>query len=169
MKIAATGEVPKATTRRSSREAEEEPVDPEEVWRSFTNLARASREEKAEPVKAAEPYPAFMYIQEPSVEYRNEVQERRLRLMALEKARRKARGRTSAPPEEPLFPQPTRRPQPAPAPEPVPEYVAPEQTERFAEATFAARVARVARENPNQIGQRQSQSQDAASLHGILI
>ena len=163
-----------AQTRRPVKEMEEDvDLDPEEVWRSFTNLARASRKEaeKSEAIpKAAEPYPAFMYIQEPSPEYREEVHERRLRLMAQEKARRSARNRGFAPPQEPVPVLPTRsRPQPQPTaemPEPVPEYVAPEQTERFAEATFAARVARVARENPSMIGQRQSQVQEVARATG---
>ena len=167
-------EVPRAPVRRPAKEVEEEPEDPEEVWRSFTNLARSKKEAHSEATpKAPDPYPAFMYIQEPSPEYRTEVHERRLRLMAQEKARRKARNRGFAAPEEPILPQPnvprSQRSQPSSAPmpdmpEPVPEYVAPEQTERFAEATFAARVARVARENPNMIGQRQSHTQDAASL-----
>ena len=165
--------VPRRPVLQPAREVEEEEhIDPEEVWKSFTNLARSTKEEKREPAsKAADPYPAFMYIQEPSPEYRNEVHERRLRLMAQEKARRKARNRTAAPPEEPILPQPSTssrsRPQPTPAPEPVPEYVAPAQAERFAEASFAARVARVARENPNLIGQRQSQSEDVLGSHSM--
>ena len=98
----------------------------------------------------------------PPADYLEEVRERRLRLMAQEKARRQARNRRAGePPAEAAVSQESHKSQPShsnPMPqEPEePAYAPQDFAERAAEAAFAARVARVAREHPGSVGQRQA-------------
>lgn len=104
-------------------------------------------------------------IQAPSPDYVEEVRERRLRLMAQEQARRQARkmrGSGYAASTPSAAPPPTSAPTAPSGPAPDMESEdrsfppAGDFAERAAEAAFAARVARAAREHPGAIGQRQS-------------
>lgn len=159
-------------------------VGVQEALRSFhraEQVQQAARleEERQKAESKVESYPAFLTIQAPPPDYVEEVRERRLRLMAQEKARRQARklrGSGYVPSEAPdstnsnlTNSQPSQVGQKSASTHgapgaPVSEYAELEEryaptgdfAERAAEAAFAARVARVAREHPGAVGQRQS-------------
>ena len=131
---------------------EQDVVGVQEALRSYQAVAQAppAVEKEAE-------YPSFLLIQPPSADYVEEVRQRRLRLMAQEKARRQARLRRqgyAVEPEasvEPVVPEVAAR---------VDEV----GVEERAQSAFAARVARVAREHPGSVGERQVEPESRPSV-----
>eukprot|EP00931_Biecheleriopsis_adriatica_P075927 TRINITY_DN4969_c0_g1_i1.p1 TRINITY_DN4969_c0_g1~~TRINITY_DN4969_c0_g1_i1.p1 ORF type:complete len:483 (+),score=109.87 TRINITY_DN4969_c0_g1_i1:86-1534(+) len=122
-------------------------------------------------IEEPQEYPAFMKVQAPDPEYVAEVQERRLRLMAQERAKREARNRRMgrAMPEQPSSVQKlydavhsvasSSRPEMPPT---LPTEQAQADVEKAAEMAFAARAARRAREDPGFMGQRRTSQPERA-------
>lgn len=128
---------------------EQDVVGVQEALRSYQAVAAVAQAPQS--VEKEPEYPSFLLVQAPSADYVEEVRQRRLRLMAQEKSRRQAR---------------LRRQGYAIEPEPSPEATAPAQmvevgVEERAQSAFAARVARVAREHPGSVGERQVEVSDS--------
>ncbi|CAJ1370142.1 unnamed protein product [Effrenium voratum] len=148
------------------REAQPQPSSDDKdtvgVQEALRHFRKEEEKKERERLAPKESYPDFLTVKAPPAEYLEEVRERRLRLMAQEKARRRARGKGRLDGAELASSAQSGSDPSAGSSQTGSEptglggyvYAPTDLAERNAEAAFAARVARVAREDWGQVGQR---------------